>query len=639
MSVNPGGGGFTPLLELPKVAYSSSSLPTSPGAHNAIVLVVSLLLMAWGVAVGMRAVKALSILKHLQPTVSASSEDGAFSDASSDVSDITEDAPSQHHNKEPNVLTVPRMSVYAKDFDAITRKHVAQILQASRELRKPPVPVPSVNVCSTLTSVSYIGGKLTVNTSAPCKVHIGTGISAVTLDALLNPTSHTGSTGPIGAAERRAANRHWWIGIMKEALKPTPLPTDDARHIRWSRIPPDAGVMPTMAEPLAPASRARSEDDCRLELSARMTNVSERLPFPNSAPHLLHALEGLCSLTIDSGTSVDLIIPPVADDVFPLMLLLSDPSRPGWVLALCANQTVLGELVVTDDGALHCLTLFGLRPEDDSTCMICYDNVRSVALLPCGHCCLCYRCARHLRDQKCPMCRTVFDAYVTIPVRFQLSWVLSKLGSESAPVLKDRDSSVASPPSTSPLLATRTDPKELPLPVLLDTSSSSSATIGDESLRQAVESGDLKRVATIVSSAATDINRFFDRFSYRHTALFIATKLGKIDIMRILLDAGADPNLVCTNTQIYERDTLDFHETALYHALRNNKLEAARVLLEYPITDVNVLCRHEYVRGEEEWGEDIESMSFRALDVIPIGLEGEKIAAEIRHRGGLKATE
>ncbi|KAF4697495.1 hypothetical protein FOZ62_004996, partial [Perkinsus olseni] len=143
----------------------------------------------------------------------------------------------------------------------------------------------------------------------------------------------------------------------------------------------------------------------------------------------------------------------------------------------------------------------------------------------------------------------------------------------------------------------------------------------------------------VLARPNTDINRFFDRFSYRHTALFIATKLGKIDLMRLLLSAGANPNLICTSTQIYERDTLDFHETALYHAVRTKKLDAARELLSHPATDVNVVCRHEYVRGEEEWGEDIETMTFRALDVVPVGPAGERIAAEIRDRGGLTAED
>ncbi|KAF4734863.1 hypothetical protein FOZ63_000649, partial [Perkinsus olseni] len=207
MTSSPSGG-FTPLMELPEVAYSSSTLPTSPGAHNAIVLIVSLLMGAWAAMIVLRSLKAVTILKHLQPGVTNGGEDSAFSDASSEDSSATADAADHHHHhhpiKEPHVLTVPRMSVYAKDFDSITRKHVAQILQASRELRKPSVPIPSLNLCSTLTSVAYVGGKLTVKTSSPCKVHIATGVGASTLDALLNPTSHAGSTGPMGAAERRA---------------------------------------------------------------------------------------------------------------------------------------------------------------------------------------------------------------------------------------------------------------------------------------------------------------------------------------------------------------------------------------------------------------------------------------------------
>lgn len=66
MTVKPSGG-FTPLMELPEVAYSSSSLPTSPGAHNAIVLIVGVLMITWTVLIGLRLVKTVSILRHLQP--------------------------------------------------------------------------------------------------------------------------------------------------------------------------------------------------------------------------------------------------------------------------------------------------------------------------------------------------------------------------------------------------------------------------------------------------------------------------------------------------------------------------------------------------------------------------------------------
>ncbi|KAF4706758.1 hypothetical protein FOZ63_012718 [Perkinsus olseni] len=226
-----------------------------------------------------------------------------------------------------------------------------------------------------------------------------------------------------------------------------------------------------------------------------------------------------------------------------------------------------------------------------------------------------------------------------IGAAFVVSWVLSRLTPTSdcppttAAELEELETVRPLVPAVPP------DAKNLPLPVLLDRSSSTAAAVGDESLRLAVESGDPKRAAEVLARPDTDINRFFDRFSYRHTALFIATKLGKIDLMRLLLNAGADPNLICTSTQIYERDTLDFHETALYHAVRTKKLDAARELLSYPATDVNVVCRHEYVRGEEEWGEDIETMTFRALDVVPVGPAGESIAAEIRDRGGLTAAK
>jgi len=41
---------------------------------------------------------------------------------------------------------------------------------------------------------------------------------------------------------------------------------------------------------------------------------------------------------------------------------------------------------------------------DDNTCIICLENERCVALIPCGHLCLCRECSG--TQKKCPVCRT-----------------------------------------------------------------------------------------------------------------------------------------------------------------------------------------------------------------------------------------
>lgn len=51
-------------------------------------------------------------------------------------------------------------------------------------------------------------------------------------------------------------------------------------------------------------------------------------------------------------------------------------------------------------------------------CIICEDNEKSVVLVPCGHLCLCKRCANQLShyDQYCPLCRMLIHRKVDVYV-------------------------------------------------------------------------------------------------------------------------------------------------------------------------------------------------------------------------------
>lgn len=63
-----------------------------------------------------------------------------------------------------------------------------------------------------------------------------------------------------------------------------------------------------------------------------------------------------------------------------------------------------------------------LNPDDASSattiglCIICEDNEKSVVLVPCGHLCLCKRCADQLGnyDRYCPICRTLIYRKVDV---------------------------------------------------------------------------------------------------------------------------------------------------------------------------------------------------------------------------------
>ena len=49
-------------------------------------------------------------------------------------------------------------------------------------------------------------------------------------------------------------------------------------------------------------------------------------------------------------------------------------------------------------------------------CKVCFDHRRDVIVLPCRHCSVCLSCLRSLRDERCPLCRSSFSAYLLLPL-------------------------------------------------------------------------------------------------------------------------------------------------------------------------------------------------------------------------------
>merc|ERR1712135_207673 len=43
-------------------------------------------------------------------------------------------------------------------------------------------------------------------------------------------------------------------------------------------------------------------------------------------------------------------------------------------------------------------------------------GTKNVLLLPCRHCSFCHPCLRSLREEKCPLCRRAYAAYITLPI-------------------------------------------------------------------------------------------------------------------------------------------------------------------------------------------------------------------------------
>ena len=62
--------------------------------------------------------------------------------------------------------------------------------------------------------------------------------------------------------------------------------------------------------------------------------------------------------------------------------------------------------------------IFGFEDNNPNPeCMICCDDVVNTVLIPCAHASTCESCTNSFRDSKCPICRTLFNMKITIPVK------------------------------------------------------------------------------------------------------------------------------------------------------------------------------------------------------------------------------
>ena len=53
---------------------------------------------------------------------------------------------------------------------------------------------------------------------------------------------------------------------------------------------------------------------------------------------------------------------------------------------------------------------------DDSNCVVCFENERTHAFVPCGHKCICESCCGRLGNKTavCPMCREPYTAVMKV---------------------------------------------------------------------------------------------------------------------------------------------------------------------------------------------------------------------------------
>ncbi|CBZ51466.1 conserved hypothetical protein [Neospora caninum Liverpool] len=130
-------------------------------------------------------------------------------------------------------------------------------------------------------------------------------------------------------------------------------------------------------------------------------------------------------------------------------------SGAGLVTPTAQNSSHLGlELakeVVLGGGlsrAQERLDVYGLEEGDtiggEKECLVCMTNAKDVMLYPCRHCSLCFDCLRSLHQERCPICRSNFSAFVTFPFKRAHALPSSASVSASSP-------STTAPPSAAAL--------------------------------------------------------------------------------------------------------------------------------------------------------------------------------------------
>ena len=55
-----------------------------------------------------------------------------------------------------------------------------------------------------------------------------------------------------------------------------------------------------------------------------------------------------------------------------------------------------------------------LKKPSSSECVCCLSNTATVALVPCGHLCMCTKCLPEISDHLCPSCRQPFVSSLVI---------------------------------------------------------------------------------------------------------------------------------------------------------------------------------------------------------------------------------
>lgn len=377
---------------------SGTSIPW--GFHNFFVLIIAVLLSLWTLKVGYRLFTVVRILCRLATS---------------------------------RPLALDRMSIYAREFQLLIRQHFNQILRIRRTVA--PTQAACHHLLAHVNPESIrveTSGKLgfTLDASSPCAVRLFWGVPLLACNKLLQHAeggSKEGERGSLWTSQRMAGQRARTapdLGYsasssgatsstalldaaadLEEAEKAVEfcLAADCLHRSEVRRLQPGRGL------------RYSSND----EVASIVDKPGFDLAWPQTSQRGQIARVALAIVVVSQRSSAQVEGGTGADACIQITFVrfhaggADESERVPRFKATTLQQVALG-----DSFAHRILGVFGFEEETagDSECMICYERQRSVILLPCRHCSACMTCLLAMREEKCPLCRDPFSAYLLLPL-------------------------------------------------------------------------------------------------------------------------------------------------------------------------------------------------------------------------------
>lgn len=338
------------------------------------------------------------------------------------------------------------LSLYADDFQVLIRQHFNQILRIRRTVPSKKVIRHQISAHVQPDSLAlwsgeadgpradgHFGLRFSVDALAPCSVRLFWGVSVSAANEFVARRQQ--STGGESADARRGGSRGGPRSGAASSSRGASGAADPAagRSLLEMEELNGTAVSQASAALFGPGQFALQSKEVFLTAGSEQRFASQSADLVDPAQLSFD----LSAAWLREVTQMD------DDSVVPLVIAIVSQKRPGREPDKVQEEKVIevqGQLTFVkfvqsssggagpgkpevvrqvsfgDRSAHEVQGVFGFEDEGETECMICYSRPKNVLLLPCRHCSVCRPCLRSLRDEKCPLCRSVFSSYITFPI-------------------------------------------------------------------------------------------------------------------------------------------------------------------------------------------------------------------------------